>query len=115
KRVVEHINECRRENWIDIHNLRIIKFGEKIHIDCHTTIPWYFNALEVHDELKKVEETISDIIPNNLEAFIHADPCLPASCKVCSINCPVRVHAFEEKIIWTMENVLKNAKHGIDK
>lgn len=115
KRVVEHINECRRENWIDIHNLRIIKFGEKIHIDCHTTIPWYFNALEVHDELKKVEETISDIIPNNLETFIHADPCLPASCKVCSINCPVRVHSFEEEIIWTMENVLKNAKHGIDK
>jgi cation diffusion facilitator family transporter len=111
-KVVIHLNENRRENWIDIHNLRIIKFGEKIHIDCHTTIPWYFNANEVHDELKLVEESIKDIIPNNLETFIHADPCLPKSCKSCyKSDCKVRQSVFEQKIVWSLENVMKNEKH----
>lgn len=111
-KVIEHINQDRRENWIDIHNLRIIKFGDKIHIDCHTTIPWYFNAMQVHDELKLVEESMKDIIPNNLETFIHADPCLPKSCKSCfKSDCQHRLFAFEKKIEWTLENVMKNEKH----
>lgn len=115
-KVVYHLNDKRRENWIDIHNLRIIKFGEKIHIDCHTTIPWYFNANEVHDELKLVEENIKEIIPNNLETFIHADPCHPKSCKSCyKTGCTVRTSPFEQKIEWTLENVMKNEKHFLEK
>jgi cation diffusion facilitator family transporter len=111
-KVVAHLRANRRENWVDIHNFRIIKFGEKIHIDCHTTIPWYFNANEVHDELKLVEENIQDIIPNNLETFIHADPCIPESCKSCiKQDCTVRQFPFETKIEWTLENVMKNKKH----
>jgi cation diffusion facilitator family transporter len=114
-KVVYHLNNKRRKNWVDIHNLRIIKFGEKIHIDCHTTIPWYFNALEVHDELKYVEESIRDIIPNHLESFIHADPCLPKSCKGCiKDDCEHRQSPFAQKIEWTLENVMKNEKHYVE-
>lgn len=115
KLVVVHLNENRRENWMDIHNLRIIKFGEKIHIDCHTTIPWYFNAMEVHEELKLVEKNIKEIIPNNLETFIHADPCLPRCCKSCmKMDCSQRVYPFEKKIEWTLENVMKDEKHFLE-
>lgn len=115
EKVIVHLNENRRENWVDIHNFRIIKFGEKIHIDCHTTIPWYFNANEVHDELKLVEENIQDVIPNNLETFIHADPCIPSSCKSCiKSDCKERQSSLENKIEWNLENVMKNSKHFID-
>ncbi len=111
-KVVVQLNSNRKENWMDIHNLRIIKFGDKIHIDCHTTIPWYFNANEVHEELKLVEENIKQIIPNNLETFIHADPCLPKSCKSCyKADCNFRQSPFEQRIEWTLENVMKNEKH----
>ncbi len=114
-KVITHLNNNRRENWVDIHNFRIIKFGEKIHIDCHTTIPWYFNANEVHDELKQVEENIKQTIPNNLETFIHADPCLPQSCKSCyKSDCIYRSEIFVKKIDWTLENVMKNEKHFVD-
>jgi cation diffusion facilitator family transporter len=115
EKVVVHLNESRKPNWIDIHNLRIIKFGEKIHIDCHTTIPWYYNANEVHEELKLIEENIKDIIPNNLETFIHADPCLPKSCCSCTISdCKFRQFPFEQKIEWTLQNVMKNEKHFLN-
>jgi cation diffusion facilitator family transporter len=115
EKVVDHLNQRRSENWVDMHNLRIIKYGERIHIDCHTTIPWYFNAREVHEEMKLVEDAIKEAIPNNLESFIHADPCLPESCKSCiKMNCSVRQHDFIQKIDWTKDNVMRNQKHFLD-
>lgn len=111
-KVVHHLNENRSMNWQDIHNLRIIKFGDQIHIDCHATIPWYFNAVEVHEELKLIEQKMKEIIPNNLETFIHADPCLPKSCKSCfKDDCQHRIHPFARRIEWNLENVMKNEKH----
>ncbi|MEN9448284.1 MAG: hypothetical protein RJA25_1574 [Bacteroidota bacterium] len=115
EKVVFHLNENRRDNWIDTHNMRIIKFGEKIHIDCHATVPWYFNAREVHTELKLIEANIKEIIPNNLETFIHADPCLPNSCKSClKQDCSHRIFPFQRRIEWTLENVSKDEKHFLE-
>src|SRR5690606_23779100 len=37
--VVGFLNEERRPNWIDLHNLRIIKYGSTLHFDCHMTVP----------------------------------------------------------------------------
>ncbi len=113
-KVVKQLSANRRDNWMDIHNLRIIKFGEKIHIDCHATIPWYFNAVEVHDELKYIEKDVKLLIPNNLETFIHADPCLPKCCKSClKKDCTARQFPFERKIEWTLENMMKDEKHSL--
>lgn len=113
-KVVKQLSANRRDNWMDIHNLRIIKFGEKIHIDCHATIPWYFNAVEVHEELKYIEKDVKLLIPNNLETFIHADPCLPKCCKSClKQDCIARQFPFERKIEWTLENMMKDEKHSL--
>src|SRR6185312_9044054 len=56
KKLVTALNEKRRSNWIDIHNLRIIKYGSVLHIDCHLTVPWYLNVLEAHAEVEELQE-----------------------------------------------------------
>ena len=113
-KVVVQLNNNRKENWMDIHNLRIIKFGDKIHIDCHATIPWYFTMIEAHDELKQIENNIKQLIPNNLETFIHADPFLPKCCSSClKSDCQHRQFPFKQRIEWTLENVMKDEKHSI--
>jgi cation diffusion facilitator family transporter len=38
--VVKEINANRDDRWIDLHNLRVIKYGPLMHIDCHLTMPW---------------------------------------------------------------------------
>ncbi|MBS1763292.1 MAG: cation transporter, partial [Bacteroidetes bacterium] len=53
-RLVETLNNNRSVNWMDIHNMRIIKYGATLHLDCHLTVPWYFNVNEAHAELDKV-------------------------------------------------------------
>lgn len=112
-KVVDVLNKNRSKVWIDIHNLRIIKYGENIHVDCHATIPWYYNAVEVHGELKLIEKAVREAIPNNLESFIHADPCItPECCKICLHDtCKHRKADFEQSVEWSMQNLIKDQKH----
>lgn len=112
KEVVEFLEKERRENWIDLHNLRIIKYGSTLHFDCHMTVPWYFNIEEGHLEVDALEDAVKNHFGDRIELFVHLDACKEYSCSICSkTDCPVRKHAFEGKIKWTIENVSTNQKH----
>ncbi len=113
KEVVGFLNEERRPNWIDLHNLRIIKYGSTLHFDCHMTVPWYFNIEEGHKEVDALEATVINHFGDRIELFVHLDACKEYSCKICTkTECPVRQHPFEEKVEWTIENVSLNKKHN---
>ncbi|MFA9289991.1 MAG: cation diffusion facilitator family transporter [Solirubrobacteraceae bacterium] len=113
--VVVLFEKKRRENWIDLHNLRIIKYGSILHLDCHLTIPWYFNIHEGHEEIKILEELIKTNFGESVELFIHTDGCLDFSCKICTKqNCEVRKFNFQKKINWTIQNISKDSKHQIE-
>ncbi|HEY4651483.1 MAG TPA: cation diffusion facilitator family transporter [Pontibacter sp.] len=114
QRIVKVLNENRRENWIDIHNLRVIKYGATLHIDCHLTVPWYLNVLEAHDEVEAVGALIREKIDPAIELFIHTDPCIAPSCSICSkADCQVRQHTFKERIEWDFEKVISDRKHSL--
>ncbi|GAA3976133.1 cation diffusion facilitator family transporter [Mucilaginibacter dorajii] len=110
--VIKVLGEQRREAWIDVHNLRAQKYGHELHIDCHLTLPNYFDLNKVHAEVSLVDKMINENVGVSTELFIHADPCLPDCCHYCSMpNCPIRSEAQTETIVWTMENVVRNKKH----
>lgn len=114
KEVVAKLEENRRDNWIDLHNLRILKYGHVLHLDCHLTVPWYLNVVEAHEEVEHLSRIVRDNFGESVELFVHTDPCLDFSCAICSkADCHVRQQPFQKKITWTMENVLSNKKHGI--
>ncbi|MDQ3393673.1 MAG: cation diffusion facilitator family transporter [Bacteroidota bacterium] len=112
-RVVDVLNNSRKNNWIDVHNMRIQKYGPDLHIDCHLTLPYYFNLQEVHAELKDMEETLENNISSNVEIFIHADPCIPEKCcNYCRVkNCPVRQNPYQVDVEWNAANMALNQKH----
>ncbi len=114
KQMVEMLNANRRENWIDLHNLRIIKYGSTIHLDCHLTVPWYLNVHQAHDEIDALSNLVKQEYGETVELFVHSDGCLDFSCKICTkTDCHVRKHAFEKKVEWTMENISSNHKHQV--
>ena len=114
KKMVNVLNNNRRENWIDLHNLRVIKYGSKLHLDCHLTVPWYLNVHEAHIEIDELSNLVRKEFDESVELFVHSDGCLPFSCKICSKeNCSVRKHNFEKRISWTIENILQNQKHHL--
>ncbi|MCC8426227.1 cation diffusion facilitator family transporter [Mucilaginibacter sp. UR6-11] len=109
--VVKFLNDKRRDEWIDIHNFRAQKYGNELHIDCHLTLPYYFDLNRVHEEVSMVDKLINSDVTKT-ELFIHADPCLPDCCHYCNMpNCPVRAEPKTEDIIWTMDRVIRNKKH----
>lgn len=111
--LVEILNKVRRSNWIDLHNLRIIKYGSTLHIDCHMTVPWYFNIQEGHGEVDALEDAVREYFGDRIEIFVHLDSCKDYSCQICTkTDCPVRKHTFEKKIHFTMNNISKNEKHN---
>jgi cation diffusion facilitator family transporter len=114
KDIVAHLNKHRKENWIDIHNMRIIKYGSTLHCDCHLTVPWYLNVREAHVEIEALGALIKNEFGEAVELFVHSDGCQEYSCRICAKqNCMVRLHQFEKRITWTFENISHDAKHDI--
>lgn len=112
--LVEQLQAQRSPHWIDIHNLRVIKYGASLHIDCHMTLPWYFTTREAHREVEELSQLANANRENPVELFIHVDPCLPNSCPLCmKEDCAYRKHAFEKSVEWKLENVVVNEKHGV--
>lgn len=119
---VAHINELitlleknKKDKWIDIHNLRVLKYGDHLHIDCHVTLPWYDTLSISHEEVEAISNLIKNQMHEKIEFFIHADPCVPPySCAVCPISsCEHRKSAFDHRIEWTSANLLPDKKHGM--
>lgn len=113
-RMVALLNKNKSPDWIDMHNLRVIKYGSVLHIDCHLTLPWYMNIHEAHLEIDKLTALIKAEFGDAIEMFVHTDGCLDFSCHICNkTDCPVRQHSFKERVEWTLENVILNKKHRL--
>ena len=112
--MVQTLNDNRRANWMDVHNLRIIKYGAMLHLDAHLTVPWYLNVHEAHREIDELSGLLRKKYDDSLEIFVHSDGCLSFSCPICiKDDCPVRQHPFEKrsngpsKIFPPMKNTTK--------
>jgi len=110
--IIDILQKNRKDPWIDVHNLRAQQYGADLHIDCHITLPYYFDLNKVHQEISEIDQMINGKAHRKTELFIHADPCLPACCNYCRMKeCPVRQEAFMGEIEWTIDNATKNQKH----
>lgn len=111
--LVDILERHRRANWVDIHNLRVIRYGADIHVDCHLTVPWYFTVEQGHDEVKRLEALIQSESPMPVELFIHADPCRPPmACSICTKpDCSERKAPMEKAVPWTLDHLLFLRNH----
>ena len=110
--LVSIMQENRRDSWIDVHNLRAQQYGADLHIDCHVTLPYYYDLNQVHQQISSIDKLINKNKGRATELFIHADPCLFECCHYCKVKkCPVRRDNFAGEIPWTLENATKNKKH----
>ncbi len=113
--MITTLNESRGQNWVDIHNMRIIKYGALLHIDAHLTVPWYFNVNEAHKEVDDLSNLLRKNYVDSLEIFVHSDACLDFSCAICiKMDCESRLHENTKNIHWTFKNISSNEKHTIN-
>ncbi|TAH08016.1 MAG: cation transporter [Sphingobacteriia bacterium] len=114
KQFIDVLNAHKKANWVDIHNLRVIRYGELLHIDCHLTLPWYLNMHEAHLEIDGLSALIQQEFGNTIELFVHTDGCLDFSCAICiKTDCELRKYPFVQQLNWTLENIVSNEKHRL--
>ncbi len=107
------IEKNKKNEWIDMHNLRVLKYGDHLHVDAHVTLPYFLSFEQAHEEIDSISKLIKQELGEKIELFIHADPCVkPISCSICPIdNCTSRQKQFVKRINWEMKNVLPDLKH----
>ena len=102
QQLVNFIADYRSQNWVDLHNLRIIKYGARLHLDCHLTVPWYFNLLEAHKEIDRLQTLVNQAFGTQVEIFVHSDGCTPKACPICpKQDCNFRQQRFVKPVKWT--------------
>lgn len=108
ERVVGLVNAKRREAWIDIHDLRVISYGESIHLDCHLTVPWYQNIRRGHEECDALEAVLVEgLRPNEAMVSVHSDPCDLRLCSVCVVEgCPERGDELRSQIAFSKKTLI---------
>lgn len=111
--LITYLQSIRGENWIDLHNLRIIKYGSVLHIDCHLTVPWYFQVREAHTEVDALETAVRNKFGERVELFVHTDACRPSACAICLKSpCEERKEPFRGRVPWSLENSVSAERHS---
>jgi cation diffusion facilitator family transporter len=114
-RLAKFLNENRKPEWIDIHNMRIQQHGSGLHIDAHLTLPWYFELRKAHEEMEKAYKLIGENTDRSVEFNFHLDDCKTFSCEICQLSeCPVRQKPFVKKIEWNEKNISQVEKHYLE-
>ena len=103
--------DMKKDYWIDLHELRYWKSGNRLFIDFHLTLPYYFTIKQTHkEELEitgKLEEEFS-----RPQLKIHLDYCKPQLCAYCAYKeCKVRVDEHSINFDWDVKKLTGNAVH----
>lgn len=112
-RVLDAINKNLRDDWVDVHNLKIAKFGNHYHIDCDLTLPRFYNISQGHDAYELFKSALIKDFSDKAIFSIHFDPCKPKHCVHCKAqNCPLREAAFETPFKLTYSCMVGVEKHN---
>jgi cation diffusion facilitator family transporter len=115
EKLAHGLESNRIPEWVDIHNLRLVKYGPDPHIDCHLTIPYYRDLKFANKQILKLNEIVNETMGIDSEMFVHVDPCVSNQCSICEVqDCNFRKNAFNKKIKWSLENILQDKHHGLD-
>ena len=106
KKIANVLRKNKKDYWIDIHELRYWQSGDRIFLDFHLLLPYYFNIQQTHKEENEIEE----IFQNEFEGSqlkIHFDFCVPELCKYCNYNqCTVRSFPKNTDFDWDVKKMI---------
>jgi len=101
------LNKIRTNYLIDVHQLRFWKSANKVFVDFHLTLPYFFNIKQSHEIEENILENFQNSISNS-EIRIHLDFCTPKHCKHCNFDtCEVREENFTNLIEWNNSKLLE--------
>jgi len=112
EKAVACLSEQRSEAWIDIHNLRVIKYGSKLHIEMHVTMPFDMTIAEMEKENGRLHGSIRSTFGGSVDMIMMPEPCKEFSCTHCMRDCRARRAEFIERINWNVDLLAQEHQHA---
>ena len=111
----EIIMRVRAPEWINLHQLRIMRSGRMHNLDFHLIIPFYWSVREGHSFQGHVVRRIATELQDNATVLIHLDPCTEKYCPSCGVDsCRERKSPFEKQEDWTISTMIGDPPFVID-
>jgi cation diffusion facilitator family transporter len=103
------LSDMRKEYWIDLHELRYWKSGDRLFIDFHLILPYYFTIEQTHKEEKEIDEKLQKVFVNS-QIKIHFDYCRTELCRFCGYEiCDVREEEQSVIFNWDVKKLTGDA------
>lgn len=108
EKITESVNKNRKDDWIDIHNLKVLKYGSDHFVDCDLILPWYYNITEGHQSCEELRICLVELFPQDTLVSIHSDSCLEKYCSVCQVKeCKYRKEPFTKTERFTVDKLTR--------
>ncbi len=112
EQVAETINGFRHDHWIDVYNLRIIKYGPQIFVDLKVVLPRGMTVENMNIETGEIAEALSSKYGNSVEVSINPVACMPFHCRYCTRECTSRCGPFRGSLEWNTDVLECTAPHS---
>lgn len=102
------IEENKPNQWIDIHNFKLVKYGNVFHINCDLVLPWNLYLSDAHNEGEKLRNLLVSNFSEDIVFNLHTDECFKKYCKHCNIeDCKERAEDFETLLKFDIQKFTK--------
>ena len=110
--IVKTLSDNRRDAWVDIHDVKIVKYWPTIHIDMHVTMPWNMSVREQREEVNALISLLRGAHGESVDLSVSSDPCQDFACTICGHECDERKAEFIRQVKWDIESLTGDAQHG---
>lgn len=102
------IEENKPNQWIDIHNFKLVKYGNVFHINCDLVLPWNLYLSDAHNEGEKLRNLLVSNFSEDIVFNLHTDECFKKYCKNCKMeDCKERTEDFETLLKFDIQKFTK--------
>jgi cation diffusion facilitator family transporter len=106
KLIHNKLSAIKKIYWIDLHHLRFWKSADRVFIDFHLTLPYFFTIKQTHLEEEYLCKELTELM-KGCDLRLHIDYCDESLCKYCNFDtCEVRTESKKSEIEWTVEKIL---------
>ncbi len=117
RQVTRCINHIRREEIIDVHHLRVNRYGAAVHVDAHMTVPGDLTVAQAEKFVEDFRAEVSRELEGEVDITFMAESCNNINCKYCSYDCAHRTAGFTGRRILGTQYVTRGdrkSKHRRD-
>lgn len=107
--VTRGLNHARTDDVLDIHHLRVTRYGAALHIDAHMVVRQVLTVKEAEVIVTRFRSEVTRMLGGDLDITFMAEPCERRFCRYCKCGCTERRFDFVETNIITLDKATRES------